>query len=216
MPNTTRYRPRDIGFSIRSSSIAVYAWYRGRFCCLLLLGFIDSGLRLVSNSLSSFGVFFLARGLVIPLAIGVVGCSLALLLLLIDSCINVIKSNTGISFVVSCSSSGITSGNNSCIVGTSIGLIGRYLDVTLCVVVGSVISSWIIIIFTGALIESSYSSRTKSSSLYKSRDSISITRIISLASGVSIGSFLSEYHLVSLNLISLVEMTWYKDNIQIL
>jgi hypothetical protein len=74
---------------------------------------VDSGLKSVSNSLSSFGVFFLAGGLVVPLAIGIIGCSSALLLLLIDSCIGVIKSNTGISFVVSCSGSSITSGDNS-------------------------------------------------------------------------------------------------------
>jgi hypothetical protein len=61
MPNTTRYKPRNIGFSIRSSSITVYTWYRGCFCYLLLLGFIDSGLRSVSNSLSRFGVFFSRR-----------------------------------------------------------------------------------------------------------------------------------------------------------
>jgi hypothetical protein len=102
---------------------------------------MDSGLRSVSNSLSSFGVFFLAGGSVVPLAIGVVGCSLALPLLLIDSCVGVVKSNTGVLFVVSCSGSGVTSGDNSCVVGTSIGLIGRYLDVMLCVVVGGAVLS---------------------------------------------------------------------------
>jgi hypothetical protein len=102
---------------------------------------VDSGLRSVSNSLSNFGVFFLAGGSVVPLAIGVVGCSLALLLLLIDLCVSIIKSNTGILFVVSCSSSGITSGDNNYIISISIGLIGRYLDVILYVIVGSVISS---------------------------------------------------------------------------
>jgi hypothetical protein len=102
---------------------------------------VDSGLRLVSNSLSNFGVFFLAGGLVVPLVIGVVGCSSALPSLFIDLCISVIKSNTGVSFVVSCSGSGITSGDSSYIIGTSIGLIGRYLDVMLYVIVGSTISS---------------------------------------------------------------------------
>jgi hypothetical protein len=43
--------------------------------------------------------------------------------------------------VVSCSSSGIISGNSSYIIGISIGLIGRYLDVMLCVVISSAISS---------------------------------------------------------------------------
>jgi hypothetical protein len=108
---------------------------------LSLLGFIDSRLRSVSNSLNNFGVFFLAGGSVVPPAIGIVRCSLVLLSLLIDSYISIIKSNTNISFVVSCSSSGITSGDNSYIIGTSIGLIGRYLDVMLCVIVGSTISS---------------------------------------------------------------------------
>jgi hypothetical protein len=102
---------------------------------------VDSGLRSVSNSLSNFSVFFLAGGSVIPPAIGIVGCSLALLLLLIDSYVSIVKSNTGILFVVSCSSSGITSGDNSYIIGTSIGLIGRYLDIILCVIVSSAISS---------------------------------------------------------------------------
>jgi hypothetical protein len=102
---------------------------------------MDSGLRLVSNSLSSFGVFFLVGGSVVLPAIGVVGYSSALLLLLIDLYIGVIKSNAGILFVVSCSGSGITSGDNSCIISTSIGLIGRYLDVMLCVMIGSAISS---------------------------------------------------------------------------
>jgi hypothetical protein len=155
MPNAARYRPRDVGFSIRSSSITVYTWYRGRFYCSLLLGFVDSGLRSVSNSLSSFGVLFLAGGLVILLAIGVIRCFSALLLLLIDSYISIIKSNTGVSFMVSCSSSSITSGDNSCIIGASIGLIGRYLDVILCVIVDSAISSWIIIISASILMESS-------------------------------------------------------------
>jgi hypothetical protein len=108
---------------------------------LLLLGFVDSGLKLVSNSLNSFGVFFLAGGSIIPPAIGVVGCSSALLSLFIDLYISIIKSNTGVSFVVSCSSSGITSGDSNYIIGTSIGLIGRYLDVMLCVIIGSIILS---------------------------------------------------------------------------
>jgi hypothetical protein len=102
---------------------------------------VDSGLRSVSNSLSSFGVLFLAGGLVVLPAMGVIGCSLALLLLLIDSYIGIVKSNTGILFVVSYSSSSITSGDNSYIVGILIGLIGRYLDIILCVIVSSVISS---------------------------------------------------------------------------
>jgi hypothetical protein len=85
---------------------------------------VDSGLRLVSNSLSNFGVLFLAGGLVVPPAIGVIGYSLVLLLLLIDSYVSIIKSNTNILFVVSCSSSSITSGDSSCVIGTSIGLIG--------------------------------------------------------------------------------------------
>jgi hypothetical protein len=89
---------------------------------------MDSGLKLVSNSLNNFGVFFLAGGLIVFLAISVIRYSLVLLLLLIDSCISVIKSNTGILFVVSCSSSSITSGNNSYIIGISIGLIGQYLN----------------------------------------------------------------------------------------
>jgi hypothetical protein len=160
--------------------------------------------------------FFLAGGSVVPLAISVVRCSSALLSLFIDSYISVIKSNVGISFVVSCFSSGVTSGDSSYIIGISIGLIGRYLDIILCVVISSVISSWTIIISAGASIESLYSSRTKSFSLYKSRDGILITRTIFLASSVSIGLFLSEYLLVSSNLISLVEMTRYKNSIQIL
>jgi hypothetical protein len=85
---------------------------------------VDSGLRSVSNSLSKFGVFFLAGGLVIPLAINIIRCFLALLLLLIDSCISIIKSNTGLLFVVSCFSSGIISRDNSYIISASIGLIG--------------------------------------------------------------------------------------------
>jgi hypothetical protein len=108
---------------------------------LLLLGFIDSGLRSVSNSLSSFGVFFLAGGLVIPPAINIIRYFSALLSLLIDSYISIIKSNTGILFVVSCSGSGITSGDSSCIISASIVLIGRYLDVMLYVIVGSAVSS---------------------------------------------------------------------------
>jgi hypothetical protein len=102
---------------------------------------MDSGLRLVSNSLSNFGVLFLAGGSVVLLAISIVRCSSALLLLFIDLCISIMKSNTGISFVVSCSSSGITSGDNSYIISISIGLIGRYLDVMLCVIIGSIILS---------------------------------------------------------------------------
>jgi hypothetical protein len=85
---------------------------------------MDSGLKSVSNSLSNFGVLFLAGGLVVTLAIGVVGCFLVLLLLLIDSCVSVVKSNTGVLFVVSCSGSGIISGDSSCIISVSIVLIG--------------------------------------------------------------------------------------------
>jgi hypothetical protein len=102
---------------------------------------VDSGLRSVSNFLSSFGVFFLAGGSVVLLAIGVIGWFLVLLLLLIDLYVSVIKSNTGILFVVSCSSSSITSGDNSYVISISIGLIGRYLDVMLCVIINSTISS---------------------------------------------------------------------------
>jgi hypothetical protein len=102
---------------------------------------MDSGLRSVSNSLSSFGVFFLAKGLVVFLAIGVLGCFLALLSLFIDLYINIVKSNISILFIVSCSSSSITSGDNSYIIGISIVLIGRYLDVMLYIVVNSTISS---------------------------------------------------------------------------
>jgi hypothetical protein len=61
---------------------------------LLLLGFIDSGLRSVSNSFSRFGVFFLAGGSVVPPAIDIVGCSSALLLLFIDS-YNVVYQDVG-------------------------------------------------------------------------------------------------------------------------
>jgi hypothetical protein len=102
---------------------------------------MDSGLRSVSNSLSNFGVLFLAGGLVVFLVISIIRCFLALLLLFIDLCISIIKSNTSILFVVSCSSSSITSGDNSYIIGISIDLIGRYLDIILYVIVGSVILS---------------------------------------------------------------------------
>jgi hypothetical protein len=102
---------------------------------------VDSGLRLVSNSLNSFGVFFLAGGLIILLAISIIGCSSVFLLLLIDSYISIIKSNISISFVVSCFGSSISSGDNNYIISISIGLIGRYLDITLYIIVGSVISS---------------------------------------------------------------------------
>jgi hypothetical protein len=110
---------------------------------LLLLGFVDSGLRSVSNSLNRFGFFFLAGGSVVPPAIGVLGCSLVLLLLLIDSYIGIIELTTGssMSFGDSCSGSSITSGSNSCIISASIGLIGRYLDVILYVIISSTISS---------------------------------------------------------------------------
>jgi hypothetical protein len=85
---------------------------------------MDSGLRSVSNSLSNFSVFFLAGGLVVPPAISIIRCSSALLLLFIDSYISIIKSNTGILFVVSYSSSSITSRDNNYIISISIGLIG--------------------------------------------------------------------------------------------
>jgi hypothetical protein len=77
----------------------------------------------------------------VPPAIGVLGCSSALLLPLIDLYISVIKSNIGISFVVSYSGSGITSGNNNCVIGVSIGLIGRYLNIILYVEVDNIILS---------------------------------------------------------------------------
>jgi hypothetical protein len=102
---------------------------------------VDSGLRLVSNSLSNFSVFFLAGGSVVPPAIGVLGYSSVLLLLFIDSYISVIKSNTSVLFVVSCSGSGVTSGDNNYIISISIVLIERYLNVILYVEVGSVILS---------------------------------------------------------------------------
>jgi hypothetical protein len=102
---------------------------------------MDSGLRSVSNSLNNFGVFFLARGLVVPPVIDIIRYSLVLLLLLIDSYISVIKSNVGISFVVSYSGSNITSRDSSYIISTSIGLIGQYLDIILYVIVNSAISS---------------------------------------------------------------------------
>jgi hypothetical protein len=102
---------------------------------------MDSGLRSVSNSLNNFGVLFLAGGSVVPLAIGIIRCFSVLLLLFIDLYVSIIKSNISILFVVSCSSFSITSGDNSYIIGTSIGLIGRYLDVMLYVIVGSIISS---------------------------------------------------------------------------
>jgi hypothetical protein len=153
MPNAARYRPRNIGFSIRSSSIAVYTWYRGRFCYLSLFGFIDSGLKSVFNSFNKFGVFFSARDSVVPLVISVVGYSSAPLLLFFDSYISIIKSNIHILFVVSYSSSSITSGDNSYIIGISISLIGWYLDVMLCIKVGSVISFWIIIVSARASME---------------------------------------------------------------
>jgi hypothetical protein len=155
MPNTTRYRLRDIGFSIRSSNITVYTWYRGYFYCLFLLGFMDSGLRSVSNFLSRFSVFFLAGGLVVPLVISIIRCSLALLLLFIDLYISIIKSNTSIFFVVSYSSSSITSRNNNYIISISIGLIGRYLNIMLYIIISSTVSFWIIIVSASILIESS-------------------------------------------------------------
>jgi hypothetical protein len=85
----------------------------------------------------------LAGGLVIFLAIGVIVCSSVLLLLLIDSCISIIESNTnsGILFVVSYSSSSIISGDNNYIISISISLIGQYLNIMLYVVIGNAISS---------------------------------------------------------------------------
>jgi hypothetical protein len=67
--------------------------------------------------------------------------SLVLLSLLIDSCISVNKSNTSILFVVSCSGSSVISGDNNCIIGISIVLIGRYLDIMLYVIINNIISS---------------------------------------------------------------------------
>jgi hypothetical protein len=86
-------------------------------------------------------VFFLAGGLVVPLVINIIRYSSVLLLLFIDSYISIIKSNASILFVVSCSSSSVTSGNNSYIIGISSGLIGQYLDVMLYIKVNSTISS---------------------------------------------------------------------------
>jgi hypothetical protein len=85
--------------------------------------------------------FFLAGGLVIPLAISIIGCFLVLLLLFIDLCISIIKSNINISFMVSCSSSSITSGDNSYIISISSSLIGQYLDIILYVKINSIILS---------------------------------------------------------------------------
>jgi hypothetical protein len=83
---------------------------------------------LVYNSLSRFSVFlfFLVGGSVVPLAKGILGYFLALLLLFIYSCIGIIKSiiNNSILFVVSCFGFSITSGDNSYIISASIGLIG--------------------------------------------------------------------------------------------
>jgi hypothetical protein len=77
---------------------------------------VDSGLRSVSNSLSNFGVLFLAGGSIVPLAISIIRYSSALLSLLIDSCVSIIKSNTSMSFVVSCFGSSIISGDNSIVI----------------------------------------------------------------------------------------------------
>jgi hypothetical protein len=101
---------------------------------------MDSGLRSVSNFLSRFSVFFLAGGLVVPLVISIIRCSLALLLLFIDLYISIIKSNTSIFFVVSYSSSSITSRNNNYIISISIGLIGRYLNIMLYIIISSTVS----------------------------------------------------------------------------
>jgi hypothetical protein len=84
---------------------------------------MDSGLKLISNSLSKFP-FFLARDLVVLPAINIVGYFSILLSLFIDSYISIVKSNAGLLFVVFCSGSSITSGDNSYIIGVSIGLIG--------------------------------------------------------------------------------------------
>jgi hypothetical protein len=59
---------------------------------------------------------------------------------LINHVIGIIKSNAGISFVVSYSGSGITSGDSSCVISVLIGLIGRYINVTLYVVGSAVLS----------------------------------------------------------------------------
>jgi hypothetical protein len=115
---------------------------------------MDSWLKSVSNFLSNFSVLFLVRGLVISLVTSILGCFLVILLLFIDLCISIIKSNTSILFIVSCSGSGITSGNNNYIISISIGLIRQYLDIMLYVIVGSIILSWIIIISASILIES--------------------------------------------------------------
>jgi hypothetical protein len=102
---------------------------------------VDSGLRSVSNSLNSFSIFFLVEGLVVSLVISILGYSLAFLLLFIDLCIDIIKSNTSILFIVSGSGSSITSRDNSYIIGISIVLIGRYLDIMLYIIVSNIISS---------------------------------------------------------------------------
>jgi hypothetical protein len=86
---------------------------------------------------------FLEGDLVITPAIGVLGYSSVLLSLLFNSYVGIIEliASNNILFVAFCSGSGITSGNSNCIISASIGLIGRYLDVMLCVVVGSAVSS---------------------------------------------------------------------------
>jgi hypothetical protein len=86
-------------------------------------------------------VFFLAGGLIVPLAIDIIKYSSVLLLLLIDLCVSIIKSNTNILFVVSCFSSSIISRDNNYIIGILIILIGRYLDIMLYVVINSIILS---------------------------------------------------------------------------
>jgi hypothetical protein len=86
-------------------------------------------------------VFFLVGGLVVPLAIGIIRCSLVFLLLFIDLYISIIKSNTSILFVVSCFGSSIISRDNNYIINISISLIGRYLDVILYVIINNIILS---------------------------------------------------------------------------
>jgi hypothetical protein len=86
-------------------------------------------------------VFFFSKNLVVPPAISIIRYFSALLLLFINSYISIIKLNTSILFVVSCSGSSITSGNNSYIISISIGLIGRYLNIMLYVKVNNIISS---------------------------------------------------------------------------
>jgi hypothetical protein len=79
----------------------------------------------------------------VPLSVGIIRCSSAFPLLLIDLYVSIIELTISsyILFVVICSSSGIISGDNSCVISTSIGLIGRYLNVILYVVVNNIVLS---------------------------------------------------------------------------